>query len=96
MLYKITNDICVRTTVPAGLATYYTDPDVMKRLILHYQWIRHPPEDPLASAFLDGVVERRGKQTAADKAFVENELLERDFRKIREARQVREESESQA
>ena len=67
----------------------------MQRLIMHYQWIRHPPEDPRASAFLDGVMERRKQQTQAEKEFVEKELLETDFRKVREARLLREEKERQ-
>lgn len=80
-------------TVPAGIASYYTDPEIMSGLIKHYQWVRHPPEDPRASAFLDGVMERRAKQTPAEKDFVEKELLEPDFRKIKKAREEREERE---
>lgn len=82
--------------VPAGIAAYYTDPEVMQKLIVHYQWIRHPPEDPRASAFLDGVMIRRGKQTEEEKLFVEKELLEPDFRKVKQAREEREARERQA
>lgn len=68
----------------------------MQRLIVHYQWIRHPPEDPRAAAYLDGVMERRAKQSDAEKDFVEKELLEPDFRKVRQARLDRLEKEKEA